>query len=241
MAKETAEQKLLKLIEASDSQQPGAEKTPSSAEAQKLFESVSKVGLPSVAVPAFLTQALTSLQGLLFSGKSPAAFGIREFNKLFILVLAIVGIFCVLEFRNGMKNSQEKFKISLVEKVAKSAKIVLPSVKDLSEYLSLVQRRNIFQPYQPKVEETEESIAAATEAAKPKIIDEVKDFKLVGISWLNNAASATAMIEDTSSTVTYFLKQGDQLRSGSGIVVKEIFADRVILGHEGEKIDLKLY
>ena len=52
--------------------------------------------------------------------------------------------------------------------------------------------------------------------------EQTKDLKLVGISWLDSAESASAMIENTQSGVTYFLKSGEQINS---VTVKQIFAD----------------
>ena len=182
---------------------------------------------------------MSSVQNSFFSGKPAAAFGIREFNKIFILVLVVVGIFFVRDFIGGMKSSQQKLNFSVVEKVAQSSNIVLPAVKDLTEYLSAIQRRNIFQSFQPKVEETPpQAEAAAPVEVKPQINDMVKDLKLVGVSWLDSSESATAMIEDAKSGATNFYKMGDQV---AGVKVETIFADRVILEHEGEKFDLKLY
>ncbi len=241
--KETAEQKLLKLIEATEGPQAPAASSapdaPSASEAQKTLQSVSAVGIPSVSLPPFLAKALSSLQGFLFSGKPPSAFGIREFNKIFILVLIVVGIICVREFIGGMKNSQQKMNFSLAGNAGKSSPIVLPTVKDLTEYLTMIQRRNIFQPYQPpKAEEPLAQEQAAPVEVKVLIDEQVKDLKLVGISWLDSSESATAMIEDAKSGVTNFYKTGDPV---AGVKIETIFADRVILEYEGEKFDLKLY
>ena len=240
MAKETAEQKLLKLIESTDAQQNAGNPAAGapSGEAQKIFQSVSSVGLPSMSMPPFLTQAINFFQGLLFSGKRPTSFGIHEFNKIFIVVLFIVGFLFVKEFMNDMKASNQPLVIPLAGNAAKVIEIALPTNKDLTEYLTAVQRRNIFQPYEPKVEEPSPQAAPAPVEVKPKINDQAKDLKLVGISWQNSPDSATAMIEDGATLVTSFVKQGDQIR---GITIETIYADRVILKYEGDELDLKLY
>ncbi len=56
--------------------------------------------------------------------------------------------------------------------------------------------------------------------------------KLVGISWGNEPL---AMIEDSESTRTYFVKKGGEVK---GMKVQEISKEKVTLTYEGQEAEL---
>jgi type II secretory pathway component PulC len=60
-----------------------------------------------------------------------------------------------------------------------------------------------------------------------------QNLKLVGISWSNDP---DAMIEDTKTTRTFFVKRGQMI---SEVKVKDIARDKVVLTYDGEDIDLR--
>ena len=61
-----------------------------------------------------------------------------------------------------------------------------------------------------------------------------KDLKLVGISW---GQSPKAMIRSKKEQNTYFLRQ-EQIIGITGIEVKTIFKDKVIISYQGEEKEL---
>lgn len=66
------------------------------------------------------------------------------------------------------------------------------------------------------------------------ISDAVRDLRLVGIAWSDNP---DVMIEDASKGVTFFLHPGEAMESG--IRVKEVTREKVILEYQQETIELK--
>ena len=62
-------------------------------------------------------------------------------------------------------------------------------------------------------------------------------YKIVGIAWLDVPESATVMLEDTTTRMTRFLKEGDKIED---VIVKTIYTDRVVVGYANEEIVIKL-
>ena len=70
-----------------------------------------------------------------------------------------------------------------------------------------------------------------------KIHDLASKLKLVGISWLDSAETASIMMEDTESGITYFVGQGEKVKE---LTVKKIYTDRVVLTYEDQEVTIKL-
>ncbi len=127
----------------------------------------------------------------------------------------------------------KKITFSVEAKAVPADMNFVPQVKAVSDYLSSVDRRNIFQPYEKKeVDVSQESSAGSTELS---VI--AKNLKLVGISWSDSAASACAMIEDTRSGITRFVKEGEMMNE---VTLKKIYADRVVVSLGAEELTIKL-
>lgn len=249
MRKETAEQKLLKLIENSDKQKSAAQQNLSSGEplgdskkpndqdiARRTLESVRGVSLP---VPPSLTPVFKGFENFFHKIAGflmpHMGLGIKELNRLLLAAVVSLFLFWVLIVLWGMQNLQHKVEFKVDDRIArKSAEIPspIPTAKDVSVYLDPVLTRNIFQPYEKK---TSDEVMVSPGARK--IAARIEKFRLVGISWLDSAESASVMIEDKESGTTYFLKQGEKIKD---VTVKTIFADQVILTYEGEDLAMKL-
>lgn len=250
MAKETAEKKLLKLIESTQAQEAAAQSPDAAAapsvgastgaafrDVQQVANSVKGVGisLPKLALPAFLNQILGVFKG----GSSPAlagqgSFGLKDINKFLGVGIAIVTGLLFLSFLSGWNESQRSVDFA-VEQIPANTDEFTPSFRELAEYLDILTRRNIFQPYEVKV--AAQKADGTVESVATPISDRTKDLKLVGISWLDTPESASAMIENTQSGVTYFLKSGEQINS---VTVKEIFADSIIIRFGDEEMEMRL-
>lgn len=241
MAKETAEQKLLKLIEATDSKE-AAEKNQasnvSSGEAQKVLDSVRNVGIPTIPLPSFLSNLANFLKNptSLLQPSSIHSLGIKDFNKIFFIVIVLVTLLFISDFTHGMKSSTGDFHFDMEDAITASGDNILPDFKDVSNYVERISKRNIFQPFERKVVKEAELVSDELKGME-KIAEKTKELKLVGISWLDTPESASAMIENTASGVTHFVKEGEAIQ---GVTVKNIFADSVILLYEGEEMEFPL-
>lgn len=197
--KETAEQKLLKMIEASSGGAVTGAKT---------------------------QQKVAKKQNILTIIKT---------SNLVLLFVGIGSVLLVLnEINSGTRRLGGRVQFSVeggaVKRVMNPESLV-PAVQRLSFYLTGVNRRNIFLPF--------EEVAAKTGSENGKNLkasEEIKKLKLVGVSWLDSVDSASIMIEDTEKQTTYFLKKGEKL---GDIIVKTIYADSALLGYDNEEIILK--
>lgn len=222
MGKETAEQKLLKLIESPSS--PALVKAPGQDVATQIAAAVRSHGFLGRTIPF-------SLRPFHFS------FGLREVNKLLLVAMAVILVFLLSDFLNGTKSLQKKIDLTVDFNTAKtSSNIILPA-KDLSDYLDVAQERNVFQPVEKKVVKEKEKSAEESPASPKKIVTLAEKLKLVGVSWVNSAETASAMIEDTESGITYFVHQGENIK---GFTVKTIYANQVVLTWGGEEITIGL-
>ncbi|MBP9853994.1 MAG: hypothetical protein KBD53_03900 [Candidatus Omnitrophica bacterium] len=196
--KETAEQKLLKMIEASS--------TDGIASSNKAHQKVLK------------KQDLLTV--------------LKSINKLLLVGIIFVGCLVAFEIKSGMTLIGKDIKISAASKKgsADTKKSELLTIQSLPYYLAGVNRRNIFQSY--------ESVSTAKAPAQEQmnISRQLRNFKLVGISWLDHVDTASVMIEDTDKKITYFLKKGEKI---GNIEVNMIYADSVKLGLENEEMILK--
>ena len=228
MSKETAEQKLLKLIETSSSQPATAGTTPQQDVAKQMAQAVQggdfHFELPS---------ALRFLSGGVGAGNLP--FGLKEFNRILMYSMIAILVFWGMDLLTGMKSLERKIDFPIDPNVSKNLFNVIPPVKDLASYLSPIGARNIFQPLEKKTA-AEKKQDVLPEQTK-KIATLAEKLKLVGVSWLDSPETASVMIEDTESGITYFVRQGEKVKD---LTVKNIYTDRVVLTFEGEEITIKL-
>jgi len=245
--KETAEQKLLKLIESGGQPaRPGgvstattvasgrtagepAALTESETVAKKIAQSVRDATLPSLKVPTFLKNL-----GRFFKrpGTAHLGVGLRESNAALVFLSLILAAVLVVKLTMAINVNKRNIVVKVDTKINRTGEISLPSAKEVTHYLDSISERNIFKPYDGKT---------ATEIVVPvgtrKVAGKTEKLKLRGISWLDSPETASVMIEDTETGITYFLRQGEQVKD---VVIKEIFADQVILTYEGEEMAIRL-
>lgn len=238
MAKETAEQKLLKLIENTDAQESVSDAQPApvaSAEAQKVLDSVKGVDVTALTLPSFLGNVIAVFKDPALIFKLISSLGLKELNKILLIAIVGVGIFFVSGLSKGIKLSNREVHFSIPENIQDISDNLFPAFKELAEYLEIVGRRNIFQPFELEVKE-EEEIPEEVKAVQ-RVTERAKDLRLVGISWEDTLESAEAMIENTVSGVTYFLKSGEKIQ---GVKVKHIYADGITIVYENQEMELRL-
>ena len=94
-----------------------------------------------------------------------------------------------------------------------------------------MRKRDIFRPA-PKETEAEE--------AKPVVSDSLKkgaeDLKLQGIAW-GPAPKAMILWQKDKESNMYFLTNGQEI-GATGIKVKEIYRDKVMIGNDEEEMEL---
>lgn len=122
----------------------------------------------------------------------------------------------------------------------------LASLRPLDEYLQEVGMRDLFSPPRPpappqsETSQPDPAKVSVPEAPPPptplQILQEkAKGLKLVGISFEPPGGAPIAMIEDTASHKTYFLKKGESIDQ---IKIEGIMENRAVLGYEGVTFEL---
>ncbi len=86
--------------------------------------------------------------------------------------------------------------------------------------------RNIFRPKKVVVD-----VPKADQAT-----DALKNYKLVGLSLEPDQKDSQAMVENTTSSVTFFVKRGEVL---DGMEIVDILEDRLILKVNGQRTELR--
>jgi hypothetical protein len=193
--KETAEQKLLKMIETSS--------------AEEVSRSKKKTGAKR-------------------SGGSLAF--LRTLNLLLILGLVAASVFLLQELKSGSNLMAQEFDVPSPNAMAspRGREVLMPTLQRLSYYTTPLSRRNLFEPYEFKVQQT----AEVTDMNK-EVASRTSHLKLVGISWMDSVESASVMLEDAAQATTYFLQKGEKV---GDINIKTIYADSVEVSFQDEEI-----
>lgn len=183
-------------------------------------------------MPPLFSMLSEKVQGLtaLLLGK---AFGLKQLNMVLIVLIIMASLSLGFFYQSEAKHMDQAIDFS---KDIKSSDVtgalgIVPQYEPLTSFLEVLLTRNIFRPYEKKVEGLED-VAPGLQ----KIATKVKSFKLVGISWLDTPDSASIMVEDANGT-TLFLKEQDTV---SDVSIKKIFADRVIFAYQDQEMEVRL-
>ena len=198
--KETAEQKLLKLIEAS-----------------------SGMGIAT----AKAQQQVVKKQNVLSV--------VKFVNQILLAGVIVAAAILCKEILSGLKLVNEKVTFTISSGKTKqplSMDSIVPTIQNLTFYLSNIDRRNLFKP----VEKQESRQTVEVSKENQRIAQRTSNLKLVGVSWLDQVDTASVMIEDTDKKITYFLRQGEKV---GDVTVKTIYADSAVLGYDNEEIIIK--
>ncbi|MDD5439899.1 MAG: hypothetical protein PHS37_06915 [Candidatus Omnitrophica bacterium] len=151
------------------------------------------------------------------------------------LVVGICVLFVFLGYEIFIKPKEFKMlpQIITAKKVQETAETSKEEPRDIGFYLNKLGLRDVF-----KAKPKEEPKAAKAEIVKPPPIIEgaIKDLKLVGLSPSADRSMNYAMIENTKTQATFFLKEGDTV---SGLRVESVGDDKVILSDGTETRELK--
>ena len=154
----------------------------------------------------------------------------RVVNKVLIVILTVLIVLVIHYTVNKRPNiSKLTTAISKIKFQAVNRKAI-ESFKPVAFYLEGIKKRDIFKP-SPRLQQ---QALGGVKKAQAKLKELAKDLKLVGISW---GKSPKAMIRSKSKKNTYFLRQG-QMIGTTGIEIKAIFRDKVIISYKGEEMEL---
>jgi len=151
---------------------------------------------------------------------------LKVWNKVLAVLVTIAFIYLTADFIFHRLDVSQ-----IIKKVAKAnvrdfKEVPPPQTQPFLYYLEMVQRRDIFAPVRFKTLENPD------DEAKKALAAQVKNYKLVGISW---GESPQVIIEDGKDNKTYFLKAGDTIGQ---FKVNSILKDKVILESDGQKLEL---
>jgi len=170
-----------------------------------------------------------------FKGGELPQLDVKTVNMIMILGIFALGIYLVSNITMSITNSKKMpdvdFGIQKGQEFADVGKASL--LKAASYYLEKVKERNIFEIGEKKEIEQPKEVADKTKLPSQKTMEVIQNLKLVGISWSDNP---DAMIEDTRSMRTFFVKRGETI---GDIKIQAIFKDKVVLNCAGEEVELK--
>jgi hypothetical protein len=201
---------------------------------------VTEVGVKinRISLPPFLSNFAGLFKGFFpqpaEAGRPAEAFGLKQLNQILLVTVILIVAYLAFDVTGGLKISQKELEFKVEPADMGQSAGFLPQLRELAEYISTVAERNIFHPFEAK--KVEEKITPEEEKVV-KISEKTSTLKLVGISWLDTPESASAMIENSTTSVTHFLKIGDKIND---VTVKMIYADTIILTFEDEEMEMKL-
>lgn len=158
---------------------------------------------------------------------------IKLINSLLNIIIILLFVYLLFSFLGGFsafgKISKLEFKASEDTGLGR-AQDALSFKKPQTYYLEKIRERDILRIGQGKAIASE---SKGPKAPSSRIIDATQHLKLVGISW---SADPVAMVEDSKALRTVFLKRGELI---GDVKIQAIFKDKVILGYNGEEIELR--
>lgn len=220
----TPEKQLLKLIE-----EP-------SAKGPLHVALISRQGLSLLSPGAWIGRFAFFRQGFgrWFGANKKRALDIKAVNNLLIFCALGLGVYFAVNFSVSLVNFSRMPELGLKEDTVRPDKSApvndVGKRKSVSDYLERIALRDIFKMGPKKAAPGDKS--TETEPSQ-KVIDEIAGLKLVGISW---SKDPDAMIEDTRSLKTFFVKRGQMI---GNVLVQAIFKDKVVLMYAGQEIELK--
>ncbi|MBU2103052.1 MAG: hypothetical protein ABH865_05585 [Candidatus Omnitrophota bacterium] len=182
--------------------------------------------------PAALKGRFSFLRNSLKSGfKLPdfSQFDVKLLNGILRIVIVVLTVYFLLSLAGSMADLRKGFTVTSEEGVkGVEEPAAISFLKAASYYLDKARQRDIFTMGLRKVS------APGGKVSVSRIIEETKDFRLVGISW---SADPDVMIEDIKNKRTLFLKKGQLI--DNKIKLKSVFKDKVLLSYGGEEIELR--
>lgn len=150
---------------------------------------------------------------------------IRRTNQALILLIAGLGTYLVVDVALAPQRLKRAIEEAPVRPGALELEGAEAPAAPLEEYLSAIQRRDVFRPPGER---------AATAAAPQAPASPTEGLRLVGIAWSDRPE---ALIDDARVQQTIFLKKGQRIRN---FTVEQIGPDSVTLrGEDGAVVELR--
>ena len=154
----------------------------------------------------------------------------RVINKVLI---AALGAITVIVVHSAVNRRQDIAAITKAVSQTQGPAVMEKKVdtfKPVSFYLDTAKKRDIFTP----VQQIEKKIAYQTKPILDKLKDLAANLILKGIAW---GDIPKVMIGNKEEGKVYFLKEG-QIIGATGIEVKTILRNKVVISYEGEELEL---
>ena len=232
--KPTPEEQLLKLIE-----NPGSASAGSPAAASG--KTALKTGKPAFKLPDFKKAAAFLDYFSRRRGQTPRTGGgikikIGQVNRLLMALVAAAFIYLIVDVAFFQpKPSDFLADVGTSEPVYPSGPVPRAVGSELAAYQEPLTRRNPFLAAgtnTPPADAPASLPVSAVGAPTGQLASVIQGLKLVGISL---GQEPLAMIEETESGRTYFLKKGQEFK---GVKVQNVTKEKVVLTHEGQEAEL---
>ena len=215
MERHSERERLFKLIR-------GDEDTSKALQRRKSLE----IGLKKLKELTFLTkQSLLEFFHKLRKGEiSFSKLSFSTVRMVLVGILSIMFVYLVSDFASGVF-LQKEVTFSAQRRTQDAQRTTqIVKLSPLDYYLSQIGGKDLFSPQRIELIKAKGEIPSGQPTA---------GFKLVGVDWGGNPV---ALIEDTQTQKTYFVKKGDSIKE---LMVMEIFRDRVKLRYGNKVIELK--
>jgi hypothetical protein len=224
----TPEKKLLKIIE--DTGEGAAD-----AKAAVRSSAVKKFNVSGIFSVSAIKARFSSLKNKFKSKLSPEAIlstDVRKINHLLMLATGVALVFFLINISTYRKSAhmdlgllmKESTKTSGAASMMPRVSVSISETETLDSLLEKIKKRDYFKPI-PKQQKKATAEKSSTQPSD--IIDQATEtLRLVGISFSPNPNDSYAMIEDTATRITYFVKSNQKIL---GVTISDIQRDKVIL------------
>lgn len=163
-----------------------------------------------------------------FSGEANLAL----LNKCLVFVLIILAVFLI---RSLIAFQPDVSRVIVPAyqgyyKTARGKEITALSPQEY--YLGKIRERNILQPYQEQIAVQPFQQSAPVET----INDKVKNLVVLGRIWQGTGNGNEAIIKDSGTGETLFLKEGDVIGK-TEVVLEEVLKDKIIVSYNEEQLE----
>ena len=176
---------------------------------------------------AALKGRLAFLKGRFAKDSGPYRIDTEAVNAILKVGVLVLAVYLAFSLTVSIINQNKELKFELSPDELKSGQTLKEGsyFKAISYYLEKARERDIFSMERKK---------KSAEGPSEGVLEATKSLKLVGISW---SGDPDAMIENSKTQKTYFVKKGKTIEGG--IKIEAIFKDKVVLSYEGEEVELK--
>ncbi|MCX5677839.1 MAG: hypothetical protein NTY76_01895 [Candidatus Omnitrophica bacterium] len=152
-------------------------------------------------------------------------------NKVLAAALIIVAILVIYALTSKRQDTTMiTDAVSKIQIASVGGNEKIEPLKKADFYLAEIRKRDIFHPI-PK-----EAVTETKQGASGKLKKAAESLKLQGISW-GPAPKAMILWQNDKEGNMYFLTKGQTIGS-TGIKIKEIRKDKVVIGNDEEEMDL---